>query len=336
MKLIRWVCLVVLLAAGAGALGQAPRPLLRLVRTIPLPGVKGRLDHLALDPIGRRLFLAAEDNNTVEVIDLAAGRRLRSIPGLRAPQGVAYLPPSERLFVTNQRDGSCMIFDARSFRLLKTIKFPANADNIRYDPASRLLYVGYGRGGISTGGLGVIDTATDKLLYTIPVAGHPEGFALETRGNRLFVNIPAAAYVTVINRSLRAISASWPLGTATQNYPLAFDETHQRLFVGCRRPAIMLVYESVAGGLIASPPIDGDVDDIAYDPRNRRVYVTCGQGSVDVFEQGLHDQYRLLGRLATAPGTHSALFAADSGTLYLAVPATGGRPAEIRVYQTGP
>src|SRR5947207_15793225 len=65
--------------------------------TIPLTGVQGRIDHLAADAHGQRLFVAALDNNTVEVIDLRAGRVANHLTGLREPQGIAFAPETNRL-----------------------------------------------------------------------------------------------------------------------------------------------------------------------------------------------------------------------------------------------
>src|SRR5579864_6693896 len=74
---------------------------LRQVQTLPLPGVSGRIDHFGIDTQGQRLFVAALGNNTVEVLDVRRGKWLTRITGLREPQGIFFVPASNRLFVAN-------------------------------------------------------------------------------------------------------------------------------------------------------------------------------------------------------------------------------------------
>ncbi len=135
------------------ALAQAqPSEPLRLVGTVPLPQVEGRIDHLSIDVKGQRLFVAALGNNTIEVIDLKTGKQLYSIPGLHEPQGIVYVPNTNRLYAANGADGSLRVFDGSSFQLLKTISWGDDADNVRYDPREERIYVGYGSGALGVTG----------------------------------------------------------------------------------------------------------------------------------------------------------------------------------------
>ena len=85
---MRWMvaaaCIV--LAPYQAPSSQAP---LVLVRTIELPNVDGRIDHLAADLVALRLYVAALGNNTVEVLDLKNGTHEKSLAGFREPQGIA-------------------------------------------------------------------------------------------------------------------------------------------------------------------------------------------------------------------------------------------------------
>src|SRR5215831_9713207 len=72
------ILLLVLALLTMHAHAQEGTPL-RLVQTIPLPHVEGRIDHMAVDVQGQRLFVAALGNNTLEIIDLKAGTRLHTI-----------------------------------------------------------------------------------------------------------------------------------------------------------------------------------------------------------------------------------------------------------------
>ena len=227
--------------------------LLRLVQTISLPHVEGRIDHLAVDLQGQRLFVAALGNNTLEVLDLKAGTRLHSITGLHEPQGVVFIPESNAIVVTNGQTGTCDIFDGTSFQHRHAVKLASDADNIRYDVATHTLYVGYG-----AGALGLIDATGVKHLGDIPLKGHPEAFQLEQAGPRIFVNIPSAHHIAVVDRNTRAVSTIWPLQGAEANFPMALDATNHRLFVSFRKPPMLMIIDTESGKEIARMKSVGD------------------------------------------------------------------------------
>jgi len=139
---------IVLLVFAASAWGQANQPL-RLEKTIELPDVQGRIDHMSVDVKGERLFVSALGNNTVEVIDTNAGNRVKTIHGLKEPQGVLYVPAVDRLYVANSKDGSVRVFEGNSFTPLKTLDYGDDADNLRYDSDRKRVYVGYGSGALA-------------------------------------------------------------------------------------------------------------------------------------------------------------------------------------------
>jgi DNA-binding beta-propeller fold protein YncE len=299
--------------------------LLHLERAIPLPGVEGRIDHLSVDVKGQRLFVAALGNHTIEVIDLAGGKATHSIKGLGEPQGLCYLASKNELFAADGADGTCRIYDAASFRLLNTVALNSDADNIRYDAAKNEVWVGYGEGA-----LGALDAA-GKRTGDVKFKGHPESFQLERSGSRIFVNVPDAGRILVIDRARRSVIANWPVANAAANFPMALDEAGHRMFTGCRKPATVLVFDTAAGKQASSFGICGDTDDLFFDAGRRRLYVSCGEGFLDVIDA---DSYKRLERIATAPGARTSLFVPELDRLYLAVRRHDGHAAEIRVYRT--
>src|SRR5262245_58696916 len=200
--------------AAAVLLRQEPEAL-ELKQSIPLPGVKGRIDHLAWDAKGKRVFIAALGNGTVEVVDVAKGKVVRGVEGLREPQGILFLAASNQLVVACGGDGSCRFYDADSLRLLDSVDCREDADNARFDAAGRGLYVGYGGGGLA-----VVDVATRRRISEIKLDGHPESFQLESQGTRIFVNVPRARHVAVVDRGKGAVTATWKL-SADANFPMA-------------------------------------------------------------------------------------------------------------------
>ena len=301
---------------------------LQLKQTVSLPGVEGRIDHLALDAAGERLFVCALGNNTVEVLDLQKGERIHSITGLSAPQGIAYIPELNRFFVANDKGGIFKIYDGKSYQTVGELDFKDDADNVRYDSATKQIYVGFGSGGI-----GIINAAGGEQVGLIKLAAHPEAFALEERGKRIFVNVPNARHVAVINRDKGEVVATWKTGDASANFPMVLDETNHRLFIGCRSPSKLVVLNTESGNLVASIGISSDTDDIFYDSKRHRIYAICGAGKIDIIEQTSADAYKAFAKIDTANGARTGLFVPERDTIFVAVPHRGPQQAAIRAYQ---
>jgi DNA-binding beta-propeller fold protein YncE len=295
------------------------------VATIKMPGVKGRIDHFAVDVTHRRLFVAALGNDSVEVLDVAHGRREKSVRGFHEPQGIGYLASENRLYVANA-GGGVDILDATSLSRLKRIEPLDDADNVRYDARAGTVLVGYG-----SGVLRVLDAKTAQSQGDIALSGHPESFQLEASGPRIFVNVPSGRHIAVVDRERRSVVATWPV-PAKANFPMALDEQGRRLFVGARSPALLLVYDIDKGSVLARAKIGGDTDDLFFDARRKLVYVICGEGRVDVLRRE-GDRYSLAQSVKTAPRARTGLFVPEDGRLYVAAPATAQSPARVLVYE---
>lgn len=310
---------------------QQPTQLV-LQKTITLEKIEGRIDHMAADVGGNRLFVAALGNDTVEVVDLKSGKSIQSLSGFAEPQGVAFVPEFDRVFVANGRDGTCRILDGHSLKTISRVQCGDDADNVRYDERARRVYVGYGNGALA-----ILDAKTGAKLTDIKLAGHPESFRLENNSARIFVNVPRAGHIAVVDRDQGKVIRTWALNEAKSNFPLALDEVHQRLFAGCRNPARVLVYElssSATEHFVTTIPISGDTDDLFYDAARRFLYVSCGEGTLEVIGQRDADHYTVLETIPTRPGARTSLFIPELKVLCLALPRRGSQAAEIRVFRT--
>jgi len=316
--------IVALLVAGLGA---AETSKLKSLSAIPLPGVTGRFDHFALDLKGHRLFVAALGNNTLEAIDLAAGKRIQSIPGLGKPTGIVFLPDLNRLFLACGDDGNVRVFEGSTLRLLKTITGLEDADNVRFDAQAGLIYVGYG-----SGALAVIDATKAEAMRHIKLAGHPESFQLEKDGDRIFVNVPDAQHIAVVDRGRGEVVATWPMTDFKGNFPMALDEAGHRLYVGSRSPSRLIAFDAESGTRVADIGISGDIDDLFYDAAGRCLYASCGEGFIDVISQKDRGHYERFERIPTSPGARTAYLSPELREFYLAVPERGDQRAEIRVF----
>lgn len=321
----RWLFYVVIASICVSTQGAEP---LALVQTIPLPGVKGRFDHFSVDVQGRRLFVAALGNNTVEVVDLTAGKRVHSIAGMSKPQGVLLLSRRNELAVANGEDGTVKFLDAADFTVKRglTEMGLADADNLRLDPRTGETWVGYGEGELAR-------VLPGMHRGAIHLAGHPESFQLEKKGWRIFANVPDAKQIVVIDTRTDSIATTWPMEKFQANFPMALDEANQRLFAGCRRPPRLVVRDTDTGQAVADVAISGDTDDLFYDVERKRVYISCGEGFIDVISQESPNSYSALAKIHTASGARTSFFSPESDRLYVAVPERGAQKAEIRVYQ---
>lgn len=301
---------------------------MRFVNNIPLPGVVGRIDHMAVDTSGNRLFIAALGNNSLEVVDLENERRTRSITGLMQPQGVAFIPGAARLVVSNGGNGMLSVFDANTLKLITQVDLHKDADNLRYDSDTKQLFVAYG-----AGAMGIFDAQITQI-GVISLPGHPESFALDADYGRMFINIPGIGAVLAVDVDRRKIISTWRFSHVADNFPMALEEGGQLLFVGTRHPPRLVGIDIQTGKIVVTVPIDGDADDMYVDNRRGRIYISCGAGFLDVVERTSSGRYQLVDKIRTAIAARTSLFVPDMQRLFLAVPKRGPRGAEIRIYAT--
>lgn len=330
--MIRRSCLLlVVLALGARISRAQQNEPLRLAQTIPLPNVHGRIDHFDVDLQGHRLFMSALGNNTLEVFDLRSNKVIYAIRGLREPQGVTYVPKSNRIFVANGDDGTIRMFDGATYKPLKTVQVSSDADDSRYDSTTNHVFVGYGDG--ADAGIAILDGATGSLVATIKLPGHPEGFQLEKNGKRVFVNIPSVNnIIEVVDRNTRKIVTTWQLGDARGNFPMAMDEADHRLFIVCRTPPQTLILDTESGKIIARVPSVTNADDAWYDAANKRIYVSGGGGFVTVIERQDANHYREVSQIKTADGARTSCLVPELNQLFVGVWGRGREPEELQIY----
>src|SRR5260370_3822404 len=276
MRMFYAICLTSLAAYAIQARSQDASPL-RLVQTIPLPNVHGRMDHLGVDVEGKRLFAAALDNNTVEVIDLTAGKRVHSIAGQSKPQGIFYSSEFKRLFVTNGTDGTCKIYSGDDFRLVDSSSLGTNPNHVGYDPETKYLYVAVGIPNSEAGALAIIDTRTNKHIGDIKTDVHPNCVKnIEKSGPRIFLTLSRTPKHAVVDRKKREEITTWPV-TVPFIAALAFDETDHRLFGGSRTPPLLIALDTESGKQLTRLEGVSGIDDLWYDAEHKRIYASGGR-----------------------------------------------------------
>ena len=329
----RYISLLLAVVAGIffaehAAAENAEVPPLQLEAKIALGDVRGRIDHMAVDLARHRLFVAALGNDSLAVVDLQAQRLDRLIGELPEPQGVGYDPSSDTLYVANAGDGSVRLFKGVDLSPAGRIELDSDADNIRVDSKAGRVFVGYG-----DGALAVIDTSTHDKIASAPLKAHPESFQLD--GSRIFVNVPGSGAIDVVDRSSGERIATWPTAGRGANFAMVLDGLRQHLIVAFRQPAELGVFSSIDGNFIASVPTCGDVDDLFVDTKRDRIYISCGEGFVDMLAAD-GTSYRQTAHIVTAAGARTSLFVPELDRLLLAVPAKGETPAAIWVFRPSP
>lgn len=324
-----------------GILTEAQNAPLHLVQTIPLPGVHGRIDHMDVDLKGQRLFVAGLENGSLEVVDLRAGKSLKSIPGFKKPQGIAFVPSLNKVFVASGDDGRVRVFRADTLALLDTIDLELGPNRILYDPRKSVVYVGYGGkdAGKDYGEVGIIDAKKDKLIANVQVAAHPAELLLDKSGKRLFCFVSPSAKIQVIDTKKREVIATWAVSSERPGDG-AYDAASNRLFIGTRKPPQMIAMDADTGKEVASLPTVDGMDGVYFDAKHRRVYVSGGRdaevGFVYAYLQTDADHYELIDKLPTRPGAGTSLWVPEFNRFYVGAPAHDAEEADVLVFEAQP
>jgi DNA-binding beta-propeller fold protein YncE len=312
-------------------------PVLQKTGTMLVEGVAGEFDHFAIDLAHQRLYLAAEDQKTVEVFNLTAKKHISTISLFKRPHGLVFSSKSSQLIVADGGDGTVKFIDTETPKISSQIKTALRADAVAFDPASQTLFV-------ANGGL------VAKLDYSFVTAVNAssaertgeikldskilEAMAIEKGSSRLFINRMDKNDVMAIDRLKNEVLGTWPL-PAEQPSAMALDEANHRLFVACRKPGRLVVLDTHTGKAVTDLPCIGHADDVFYDSAAKKIYVSGGDGAVSVYQQRGPDQYVLQGNVETGPGAKTSLLVPELKQLFVAVPATSSRPGEVLIFSTG-
>jgi len=337
MKMFSVLGLTVLASLSTPAYAQ-DHVLLRLIQTIPMPNVKGRIDHMDVDVQGKRLFVAGLENGSVEVVDLQAGKWVKSIPGFKKTQGIAYVPSLNKLFVASGDDGMVRAFRGDTLELMEAVKLDLGPNRVAYDPHTQLLYVGYGGkdAGKDYGEIGIIDAKTDKHLGDVKVEAHPSELLLDESGKTLFVFVSVASVVQVVDTNRREVVSTWPT-SSKRNGDGALDEKNHRLLIGTRTPPQMVAMDSQTGKEVTTLPTVEGMDGVYFDPRLKRIYISGGRdydvGYVFAYRQEDADHYETIGKIPTKSGAGTSFWSPELNRYYVAAPAHDHDEAAILVFE---
>ena len=353
---------IAILGAVLGAAAPDPgNPPLKLVQTIPMPQIKCsnpdqsqeqltqsvdtefmpvmtcHFDRIGVDSKNGRIFIVAENDGTVEVYGVPSGKLLHSLSGFAMSHNVVYRPDNNRIYATDgsHTEGALRIYDGSSYELIKSVKMLPDADSMDYDPTTHYLYFTNGGDFANLGYtlLTVFNTDTDERVADIKFdTGRLEHMVMEKSGSRLFLTVPNKREVDVIDRKTATVVAKWPVSGGQFCVATDLDEAHRRLFVTCRS-GTMNVLDAETGRLVTTVPIAKGTDDVLYDPKSKRIYVTSAEGFIEVLRQSDPDHYESIAKISTGPMGKNLALVKSQERLYVAVPPYGNVQAKILVYR---
>jgi len=329
MTVCRPAIFALLALATAGVLSAsnpAPAAQLAPVNIIPFGQVTGRITDLQLDYANQRLFVLEQDAGAVAVVSLQTGIVTQTIRGLLAPQGLAHEPPNGQLYVAFG-GGKLAVLQGVPLQRTTTLDIGPDPTAPYYDAGSTRLYLGYGHRAIA-----VIDTAHDKALPPIGVDGDPGPLAFESQGTRLFAGAIGEKRILVADRAASRQLGSWSMGVSGEVAALALDEDAGLLVAAFRRPAGLGWFDLEVGTLKGQIEACAEPGKLIADSFHARLYLTCGEGRIEIFQRETGGGYSKVGAVKTEQGATAALISPNGDQLYLGVPAVGGRNAEVRIY----
>ena len=281
----------------------------KIAETIHLTG-NGGWDYLAVDEINQNLFVS--HSSQVNVVSLKKNEQIAEIPETPGVHGIAIANDLNRAYISCGRDASVLVVDLTTFKTIEKVQVTGeNPDCILYDPYSKKVFTFNGRSSNST----VIDAKTLKVLATIPLAGKPE-FAQSDGNGKIYVNIEDKSSLAEINATTMKVENLWPIAPGEEPSGLQLDNKNHRLFSVCGNK-LMVVTDALSGKIIATAPIGAGCDGVAFDPENRRIYASNGEGTMTVIQQVNPDTYKVLENIETQPGARTITVDKTNHHLYL-------------------
>lgn len=335
----------IFMALAAGIQGAPP---LKLIQTIPLPGIK-HFEHFESDPKGNRLFcLAGVEEGTLEVFDTRTLRHIHTVTGLAEGQQLVYREDVNRLYIVGgggnaitTQPGKVWIYDGKDYGLIKSLDVPPGVAWYGYDSATKYLYV-CGNGRLlhkpdST--VTVIDTTAGEEIDQFKMDDEVlVDFQLETSNPNMYVGEKNSRVVAVVDRNARKVVAKWPVKLGEGMGHMALDRGNHRLFMGCRYGQIA-IFDTQTGRELQPLLVNQYADDLQYDPASKRLYATCagpvglGHSTVDVFEEIDPDHYKSLGQILTEPGARNGILVPQINRFFVSVKQRGNTDSHILVFK---
>ena len=306
---------------------NSSKDILQLQKKVLIPNVNGRISQITFDSRRQLLYIVAPENNSIEIVNLKNYSIKKQITSILEPKGISYIKETDILIITSGIDGKYFVLNASDLTILHSFSIGPKPSGIKYDSISKRIYIGFGYGSISE-----IEPNTFENLIEYKLEGSPEEFQFHENGNKFFVNIPSMLHFEVIDKTKKKVVSKIKINGATNNFPMAIDTKTRRLFIGCQSPAKVVIFDTETYRQLTSFDCDGDPNNIFYDPVKLRIYLSCGAGFINIFEQITGDEFKLIEKRPTRNGARTSLYIPELDLFVVAIPSSLNRPAEIVIF----
>lgn len=308
---------------------------LKLVQVTPLPGIEGDFDHLEADVKGDRIFITAEDHHSVEVFQATTGKHLKSLTTFDTPHSILFLGDS--MYVTDGGEGTLKVLSSDGYAVQKTIPLIKEADGMTYDPQSSRIYVAAGGedANLDYSDICVISAGDNSLVTQIKMdSKNLEAMQVDHDKGRLYVNIRDKGKVGIIDLASGKLVSEWSL-PVQGNTTMILDAANKRLYINSRKPGKLIELDSETGKLIASAECVEGADDLSFDAKRSRFYVTGAEGSITIIEKRSDTELKTVATIPTGFRGKNSIFVPELDMFYVGVSADKdhGKQAEMRVYK---
>ncbi len=324
MKISAWFWICLALATHCSA---ATAPGFKVTNKYPVPG-DGGFDYIVFDSSSNRLYVS--HGTEVDVLDADSGKVLGKVEDTPGVHGIAIVPDLHRGFTTNGGNATVSVFDTDTFKTLKKISVPKDPDFTFYDPKTKQVLVCHGDAAAIT----EIDPEKQAVVGKIDVGGGAEAAVVDGKGTG-FVNLEEEAMVVRFDPQAMSVKAKWPITGCKTPTGLAMDVSSSRLFIGCRS-RVLAVMDANNGRVITTLPIGDRVDAVAFDPDQKLIFASNGDGTVSVIRQRSADDYESVGDIQTQKSAKTMAFDSKNKRLFLsaadmeATPSANGQRARMR------
>ncbi len=280
----------------------------KLLTSYPVPGT-GTFDYITIDSAARRLYLSHQTR--VEVIDADTGKIIGAVTDTPGVHGAAIVSKFNHGFTTNGDEAKVSMFDTRTLKTIRKIAVGPDVDSFVYDASSGRVFVSsHGSSEINA-----IDPAKGEVLGALNVGGAAEQMVSGGDG-LMYANIEQLGEVLVFDPKTLQAKNHFPAPGCTQPSGLAVDTKYHRLFIGCRSK-ILVVMDATNGKIITTMPIASRNDNAWFDPQERLIFASTGEGKLNIFHQKSADEYEDAGTVITEPNAKTSAFDAKTGKVYL-------------------
>ena len=251
-------------------------------------------DYLYSDDLTGNLYVS--HGTMVQVMDQAKGVLVGTISGMKGVHGIALVSNFNKGYISSGKDSMVTVFDSKNFNVITKITVGIKPDAIMFDPFSQKVFA-FNAG---SNNVSVIDPTSDHIIATIQLESNPE-FAVSDNNGKVFVNLEDNSKLAVINSRTLKVESNWSLSPGEGPSGLALDNENHRLFSVCSNK-LMIVLDAISGKIITTVPIGEHVDGAGFDPTNKHIYASCGEGKLTVIQQKNANNYTVLENVPTMQG----------------------------------